>query len=701
VTVATATRESRAGAGLRRLLSALPLAVLFGAFAGLYLWQGTRLVSPWTFYDELYYTRLARSVVGDDSLNLALTNAPPVLTKLYALLTAPAWLFDSNSTAYDTVKALGALLMTATIFPAYALARTVVSRPLALFAAAGTVAVPALTYSSQVMEESVAYPYAALCFLLMSKALTTRRWPWIAGVIVACVAAPFVRRELGVLPATFAAAAALYGVTSTTGRRRWSRERWPVRAALLGGAVALAALAILVLSRVSGEWSAAVHHPGAAFRHLASAAGALVIGAGFIPAVAALALLCGSVGWLGSARRRAFVCILLANLVAFLVYTGVKTAFLSAIRFDNPVTERNLIYLVPLLFVAAALWLETGSDRIVPVVAAAAVVGAAVLSIPLSFPAFPASHAPSFAVLAKLHAWGWTRTEIRIALVVAVTVAALVLLIVPRLRRRPGSLGRVAVAVVCSAVLAWALAAELEASATASSYARVTTAGLPRPLDWLDRATNGERAIYIGQRVSPRNEVLSLEFWNRSLEGLFRLDTARGHELVPVTLGRTATFPVSTGARFVVADHGITPVGRSVLRRGRWTVYAVRPPVRLATAVRGVYGDGWMGKAATYWHYGRGGTGTARVSLSTTLACRVPQPATVTVTASALTGPPRRATRRETLGSCETRAIDVPATLPFRLDVAIDRTFVPSRTIPGSTDPRRLTAQVRFSWQGD
>jgi hypothetical protein len=125
VTVATATRE-RAGAGVRRLGAALPLAVLFGAFTALYVWEGTRLVSPWTFYDELYYTRLARSVFGTDSINLALTDAPAVATKLYALLTAPAWLFDSNATAYDTVKAVGAVVMSATIFPAYALARTVV-----------------------------------------------------------------------------------------------------------------------------------------------------------------------------------------------------------------------------------------------------------------------------------------------------------------------------------------------------------------------------------------------------------------------------------------------------------------------------------------------------------------------------------------------------------------------------------------------
>ena len=44
-------------------------------------------------------------------------------------------------------KLIGALVMTAAIFPAYALARFVVSRPWALFAAAGAVAAPPLAYA--------------------------------------------------------------------------------------------------------------------------------------------------------------------------------------------------------------------------------------------------------------------------------------------------------------------------------------------------------------------------------------------------------------------------------------------------------------------------------------------------------------------------------------------------------------------------
>ena len=49
--------------------------------------------------------------------------------------------------------------MTAAIFPAYFLARTIARRPAALFAAAGAAAIPALAYSPMLIEEPLAYPY--------------------------------------------------------------------------------------------------------------------------------------------------------------------------------------------------------------------------------------------------------------------------------------------------------------------------------------------------------------------------------------------------------------------------------------------------------------------------------------------------------------------------------------------------------------
>ena len=702
MTVATSTREARAGAAHERLLVAVPLITVFACLAFIYAWQGSRLASPWTFYDELYYTRLARSLVGHESLNLQIDGVTHAFTRLYAVAVAPAWLFPGADTTYAIVKYVGALVMTAAIFPTFLLARTVVSRPFAFFAAAGTVAVPALAYSSQIMAESLAYPLAALCFLLTANALATRRWAWIAPALVACSAAPFVRSELVILPAALVLAVALFVLTTETARERWSRSRVLAKVAVVAAALALAVVAVWVLSRVSVEWSAAVDRSGVGLDYVSRAGGALVVGMGFLPAIAALALLASPARLLVQVRVRAFACVFIASLGACLLYTGVKAAYLTSVHHANPVEERNLIYLVPLLFPAAAVWLEQRRASVPAIVAAALVAGWAVFSVPLRFPAYPASDAPSFAVIARAHSeWSWSSGGIRAALLAAVAVSAIVLLALPRLRKRPGALGRFAVAAVCAAVVGWALTAEFYANAVAAGFSRETTTTLPRPLDWIDGATHGGRAVYIGQRLTRTTDVELLSFWNRSVVGLFTLDAPPNGVFARAWLdpGGRLTFP--TGARFVVADAGVVPLGRRVVQRGRWTVYSVQPPIRIASAAVGVFADRWMGRNASYWFFTGNRRGTARVTVSRELWCRPSPPATVTVTAVHLSGySETRAGRRTTvLQACATRDVALSVAPPFRIDVHVDGTFVPAEADRSSVDRRRLGAQARFSFQ--
>ena len=65
--------------------------------------------------------------------------------------------------------------MTSAIFPTYFLARMVVSRGWALFAAVARGRAPALAYGSFIIEEPLAYPVCALGFLLIAKSLVDRR----------------------------------------------------------------------------------------------------------------------------------------------------------------------------------------------------------------------------------------------------------------------------------------------------------------------------------------------------------------------------------------------------------------------------------------------------------------------------------------------------------------------------------------------
>jgi hypothetical protein len=82
------------------------------------------------------------------------------LASLVAYMLAPVWWLGSATESFAPAKQILVLAMTATIFPAYGLARMVVSRWYALGAAVAAVAVPALAYSPFLVEEPLAYPVA-------------------------------------------------------------------------------------------------------------------------------------------------------------------------------------------------------------------------------------------------------------------------------------------------------------------------------------------------------------------------------------------------------------------------------------------------------------------------------------------------------------------------------------------------------------
>ena len=117
---------------------------------------------------------------------------------------APAWMIDNLHTAYSAVKYLGVFVMTATVFPAYGLARMVVGKRPALFVALASAAIPALAYSAMIVEEPLAYPYATLCLYLIARALITPTRISVAAAVLASIVAPLVRGELGMIPVVFA-----------------------------------------------------------------------------------------------------------------------------------------------------------------------------------------------------------------------------------------------------------------------------------------------------------------------------------------------------------------------------------------------------------------------------------------------------------------------------------------------------------------
>ena len=689
-----------------RLLAVAPLLAVFLWLSVLYVWEAWALRTPWVFSDELEFTQLARSLA--EAGETARRGQPHPFGSLAVFFTAPAWLLDDARAAYDTAKYIGALAMTASVFPAYFLARMLVSPRAALFAAAGTGAIPAFMYSSLLLSEPFAYTWSTLCLFLLVKALATRRPAWIGAASAASVIAPLVRNQLAVLPVVLATASLVAAWTSErarTWRGRWTRWDY-VGAAMLAAGV-LIVLNELVSNR-SESWDVATRlYKGRMLEYGIWAGGALAVGLGVLPVVAGLATVVRRPGERRTRELDAFRLVFVTAVVGFAFYTAVKAAFLSTV-FATRVLERNLIYLAPLFFVATALWLER--PRLRPLGIALGTAVAAVLigrgALQLEYPYF---EAPGFGLLAWANReYEWSQGALEGLLWVVLAVAVLLVLAPVALRGRRQVNGA-ALALAAALVLAWNVAGQLSASGGSRSVADLFLSNLPKPVDWVDEATGGERAFYLGKDVRDPTGVNLLEFWNRSLAEVWSLDGTApgpGPTRTPDLAETNGLLRPDAGYPYVVADNGIDVVGRPVAQRGGLRLVRVEPPLRLRSSVTGIYSDGWSRDVSAYSQFstatGRGGTMLVSVSRVNSPGNEPPgrvlirvgplvvggdrQPAIVQATAE----------KRWTVRPHEQQTFRLPTPRPpFRVEVFVD-TFVPAELDARSGDVRPLGAQVEY-----
>ncbi len=376
----------------------VPLLAAYLLLAALYAWQAWQRQTPTLFSDEIEFTQISRSIAetGDAALR---GGEPAPGASLYAYLAAPAWWIDDVSDAYGLIKLLGVFLMTSAIFPAYALARTVVSRPYALFAAVGAAAAPALSYSPFLVEEPLAYPVSTLALFLIARAgAVPTRWSigLAAGVSVVAV---LVRSQLAVL-LPILALVLLARAWRAERVRRW-RETWTA-GDWLGAAVLAVGVAVLLsaaIGRRSNTWYRSTgFFKDRMLEYGLWAVGALAIGIGVIPLIAGLVALVPERG-VRDRGRSAFVSLSASALAVFGLYTAVKAAYLST-EFAIVIAERNLIYVVPLLFAGTALVLERRRPAVLATVAATAFAVYLVTSTPLSLDRYPNYEAHGLAIAA-------------------------------------------------------------------------------------------------------------------------------------------------------------------------------------------------------------------------------------------------------------------------------------------------------------
>jgi hypothetical protein len=703
---------------LERVSAALPILTVFAWLCLVYGVEAWLHGTPWLFTDEVETAQLSRAIATTG--HAARRGQPHPFGSLYTFVIAPAWWLHSVLDAYSTIKYLGVAVMTSVVFPAYWLARMVVSPRPALFAAAASGAIPAFLYAPMLLPEPLAYPYSALCLFLIAKALSTRGAWWIGGAAIASAIAPLVRSELGVIPAVYVLAAlglAWHGRWARRWRERWSAWDWIGAATLIAGV--LIVVNAYVTHRSFSWYVATTLYKDRMIDYGLWAVGALTIGLGVFPVVAGLAALIRPRGVVRTERERAFVAVAAASIAGFTWYTAIKAAYISTV-FSTLTEERNLIYLSPVLFVATALFLERPRARLWAVAAAAALAGYVLVGTDYKMDVHLYNDAPGLSILQSANRnLGLTPHGARIVLL-SVLAASVLVLAAPRVRRVPAWAVRGLLVVSALFVLAWNVTGQMAAASASRNFSDELLRNYPRPLNWLDRADGGKPAMYLGQQITDANGLWLLEFWNKSLHYVWSLDgTAKGPgpTLSPDLLSLDGRITEAPGIRYVVVDPGIDLVGQQVTsaeHRGGgaaqdWRLYRIAPPLRLVDAVSGIYADGWAGKQSAYSRYrtpgGRPGYVTVNVSRA---AWNGPSP---TGHVTIRVGPLRIKDKQPALASTTQirrwkiesgleRSFVIPTPKPpFRVEVLIAPPFVPAHYDPRSSELREFGAQVSFSYQ--
>ena len=544
---------------------------------------------PTVFNDELIYQRLAASLGRTGHLAL-FTHHGLSYSPLYPLVISPIFALGvSAPTAYALIKVVNAVLVSLAVFPVYKIARFVLPRRPALLAAAVSMVLPALSYSSFVMTENLAYP---LCLVSVWAMLAATRAPSARGdllVLASIAAATAARVQLVVLVPVALTAVLLASSLGRAGdvslRRsfaRGSREHL----LLFGTVAALLTVAAGVgiagrsVSSASGSYASVFQsglpNVGTFLKDFVEHAAALEFAVGVIPFVGTL--VAASIFVRASVRRRYVPFASVA--VSLTVWLLAQAAFLAA-QFDGQngelqrIHERFLIYVAPLFVISLiAACRASGRAALGVYLAAAGVAVALPLLIPWGSVINNTVGVDSFGLewFARIH--HGRLVPVGHATLFAMWLSATFSLLYVFVRRRSRSV--VVVVLIVLLALVNIVSTRIESS---SASAR---AQLPRHADWVDRATTANDVVVVtGSRTTTSG--LETAFMNLSINRAYALcDPAFGADFGE----QTATVDAAGGLRasgayirasFVVVPADLGVSGRVVARDSRGHQALVRP----------------------------------------------------------------------------------------------------------------------------
>ncbi len=503
---------------MARRLSTAPIWLLLAALvvvSTLVRFGAALSVTPgWIVPDEVVYSQLGQSLWSDGTLEI-LSRPTPFYSLFYPALAGLPLRLGSVDQGLVVLRALQALVMSATAIPVYLWGRSLMARGWALAAAALTLALPGLAYSGLAMTEVLFFPVVVLALWAAAAALarpTLRAQQLLLGALALALGTRL--QAVVLLPVLLTAlASTLLSERSRASLLRFAPTLVPLVLAGLGLCAWLLvtggpASRILGAYAPAGEGGYSLAESGYWILHYAAD---LLLLTGVVP-------LCALVLVAVAARRgpsappamRAFVAVALSAVLWFTIEVGV----FGSRHVENRLAERDLIGLAPVLFLGLCLWLDRGAPRprwaTVAVVAAAA---ALLVRLPVAALINREGVWDSFTLTAVDRVHGWIGAGPR-AVVLAVGAAALAaLVLVPRRARWTLFAGLLA-------LLAGTSIAAGGEIATASRSERVASVGVER--SWIDRATEEPVSFVVSAEVSSDSVWRSL-FWNRRLDYVFDL----------------------------------------------------------------------------------------------------------------------------------------------------------------------------------
>jgi hypothetical protein len=588
-------------------ISALTLAGMVIVSTVIRAWAASKHAGPAYFPDEYLYPELARSIAS--SGHAYVRGAPSHFAPLLApLVTAPAWLFGSVASGYRAAQTINACFVSLAAVPVFMLARTLrIGRPQALAAAALTLALPGLLYTSFMLSEPIAYPLVLAAVATGVRALDRPSLRTLAAFLAFVLLATFARLQFAVLLPCFLVA--LVGMFAREQRvKQTLRRHWRAGAGLV---LATAALALAGPARSTGYYPSFLH-VGIDIGNLVSNLGLntliLAIGTGLV-------LLPGSILGIATAIERSSV---RAELAFALMTLAVTIALLlqASIYGDTHVAQtRYAFYLAPLWILAFLMYARQGwPRRRVFAVLGLALLTAAVTT-PLTTVAFGQGkmHAPELFAVARIEQTfkgvaGTTSSAIFLVLLVGVALVTAAAWVKPK------------VATIVAIAFAGAFMTVLSVGAyafDATNTSSVRDAFAGSDPSWVDNLHVGRVHMVITPN-GVQADALEQMFWNRTVDRAVLLPGARPTDLFPVSRTSVAGDgtvlvhgkPLTGAALF--DEYAASVQLRKAQRLGSGPTSVLYRPagaLQLRLVAIGQYNKGWLGKlgALLVWPDTQGG----------------------------------------------------------------------------------------------